>query len=263
MEVQSLQNLIQVFKPLIPKMIESNKKYLTLSWEKINIDNKIECKVKRIRNLKSLITMINAEQISYSEGVKTVIKSGLQRDINGVLFEKTYGVELESSIVRGKNHTRVYLIDEGGRRLPPKTVEGDMLNQVLSFAAVVTLSTRNGCKFVFYDEAFASANVRSLSLIKKLMQYYIESGINFVLVTQNPVLTYGLDRRVIYLESNGKSITQIVQKDVIGEKDMEEKTLYMIELFDRMNEGGIGNADFIDEFSTGIYSSGGNQSQGY
>ena len=263
MEVQSLQNLIQVFKPLVPQMIESNKKYSKLSWEKINIDNKIRCKVKRIHNLKSLITMINAEQISYSEGIKTVIKSGLQRDINGVLFEKTYGVELESAIVRGKNHTRVYLIDEEGRKLPPKTVEGDMLNQVLSFAAVVTLSTRNGCKFVFYDEAFASANVRSLSLIKKLMKYYIKSGINFVLVTQNPVLTYGLDRRVIYLESNGKSVTQVIQRDITGEEDMEEKTLYMIELFDRMNEGGIDNADFIDRLSTGIYSPSSDQSQRY
>jgi hypothetical protein len=247
MEIPSLRSLIEVYKPIGQKMKEDNSRRTSALLRRDMLVLRVSTLERELSTAKQLLTMTQAAQIEYSEGIRAIIETGLEQDINGVLFEKEYRVELDTSIVRGKNNTRVYLKDTKGRRIPPKTVEGDMLNQVLSFSGVRLVSERAGCPYVFYDEAFASANVRSLQLLKRLIHAYVAEGTSFVFVTQIPVLTYGMDRHGIHLESNGEVVVEVKQKFITAETDVEDQTQTIIDLFDEMNEGSEGNAEQSDE----------------
>jgi len=119
------------------------------------------------------------------------------------------------------------LVDESGTRLPPNIVEGDMLNQVLSFCASVILTKLNGYSWIFYDEAFASANSRSIILIRRLIRTFLDEGFNFVFVSQNPLLFIEFDRNLVELIQEAGSVSEVVQTTVAASHDatLDERAL--------------------------------------
>lgn len=178
---------------------------------------------------KTKVVLEKAKQ-SYAEQIKSVLESEIQNGVNSCLPHKQYKVVLKPRLIRNKNTLVLLLQDEHGRQIPPKVVEGDMLNQVLSFCAIVTISKRYGFDTIYYDEAFNSANIRSLHLIRSLVSKYVDEGMTFVFVLQNPVLLYGLDRRVIEMEAGIENVAGVtesqVEKETIDEEWLEETTCW-------------------------------------
>lgn len=184
---------------------------------------------------KAKVVLEKARQ-SFAEQMKSVLETEIQNGVNSCLAHKQYKVVLKPRVIRNKNTLVLLLQDEYGRQIPPKVVEGDMLNQVLSFCAIVTISKRYGFDTVYYDEAFNSANIRSLHLIRTLVSKYVQEGITFVFVLQNPILLYGLDRRVIEIEAGLENVAEVkedwVEKEPIDEDWIEEMT----SLFDSLSK---------------------------
>ena len=184
---------------------------------------------------KTKVVLEKARQ-SYAEQIKSVLEAEIQNGVNSCLPHKQYKVVLKPRVIRKKNTLVLLLQDEYGRQIPPKVVEGDMLNQVLSFCAIVTISKRYGFDTIYYDEAFNSANIRSLHLIRTLISKYVEEGMTFVFVLQNPVLLYGLDRRVIEIEAGLENIAEVIESQVEKEHIDEEWLEDITSLFDSLSK---------------------------
>ena len=184
---------------------------------------------------KAKVVLEKARQ-SYAEQIKSILETEIQNGINSCLPHKQYKVVLKPRVFRNKQTLVLLLQDEGGRQIPPKVVEGDMLNQVLSFCAIVTISKRYGFDTVYYDEAFNSANIRSLHLIRTLVSKYAEEGITFVFVLQNPILLYGLDRRAIEIVAGLENVAEVVEEQVEKEPIDEDWIEEVTTLFDSLSK---------------------------
>jgi len=184
---------------------------------------------------KAKIVLEKARQ-SFAEQMKSILETEIQNGVNSCLPHKQYKVVLKPRVIRNKNTLVLLLQDEHGRQIPPKVVEGDMLNRVLSFCAIVTISKRYGFDTVYYDEAFNSANVRSLHLIRTLVSKYVEEGITFVFVMQNPILLYGLDRRVIEIAAGLENVTKVIEEQIEKEPIDEDWVEEITTLFDSLSK---------------------------
>jgi hypothetical protein len=187
-------------------------------------------------NQKRTKVVLEKARQSFAEQIKSILETEIQNGVNSCLPHKQYKVILKPRVVRNKNTLVLLLQDEQGRQIPPKVVEGDMLNQVLSFCAIVTISKRYGFDTIYYDEAFNSANIRSLHLIRTLISKYVEEGMTFVFVVQNPVLLYGLDRKVIEMEAGLETVSNVVEEVVEKEPLTEEWVDEITCLFDSLSK---------------------------
>lgn len=189
-----------------------------------------------VRNLKLVNESLQTKNQNYISDIITMIEEAVAFAVNSVLPLKKYTVSLDYVPYRNNGHLKLYLINENGLRLPPKIIEGDMLNQVLSFSAITHITIQMGYDTIFYDEAFASANVRSLSLINMVIQYYTSKGIKFVFVSQNPILYAGLSRTMIELISDGKQIVDLVKTKVEPDQEEFDAVAQVTDLFDSLTQ---------------------------
>lgn len=189
-----------------------------------------------VKNLKVMNESLQTKNQNYIKDIIGMIEEAVTFAINSVLPLKKYKVELNYVPYRNNGRLKLYLINDKGVKLPPKIIEGDMLNQVLSFSAITHITLQMGYDTIFYDEAFASANVRSLSLINAIIAYYNNMGVKFVFVSQNPILYAGLPRTMIELMSDGTQIVDVV-KTLVGPNDEELEVVSQVtELFDSLTQ---------------------------
>lgn len=217
---------------------ENNNNIQKLLELREQVDGDLHAINRTIKQLSALKLQLENKNSNYIQEVVSMIEDAVAFAVNHVLPFRKYSVSLEYVPYRNNGQLRLYLVDENGVKLPPRIIEGDMLNQVLSFASVTHITYQMGYRYVFYDEAFASANVRSLVLINSLIAYYQERGIRFVLVSQSPVLYAGLERRMIELVTDGKKVTEVIETDVgVVEEELQAVQL-VTEMFDLLTKGG-------------------------
>lgn len=189
-----------------------------------------------LRNLKSMNESLQTKNKNYISDIINMIEDAVAFAVNSVLPLKKYTVELNYVPYRNNGQLKLYLINEKGQKLPPKIIEGDMLNQVLSFSAITHITVQMGYDTVFYDEAFASANVRSLALINTIISYYNSLGVKFVFVSQNPILYAGLSRTMIELISDGTQIVDVVKTVVEPTEEETDVVGQVTDLFDSLTQ---------------------------
>jgi len=187
-----------------------------------------------LKNLKSMNESLQTKNENYIRDIIAMIEEAVAFAINSVLPLKKYKVELNYVPYRNNGHLKLFLINDKGQKLPPRIIEGDMLNQVLSFSAITHVTVQMGYDTIFYDEAFASANVRSLALINSVILYYNSMGIKFVFVSQNPILYAGLERAMIELVSDGVQVVDVVKTIVQPTPDEFETVARVTDLFDSL-----------------------------
>ena len=217
-------------------MKTANQRYMEVSNKRINLTADITNCGTMVRELNVMHETLLKNNSEYIDTIIQMIQDAVEFAINKVLPLKKYKVSLTYKPYRNDGQLKLYLINENGLKLPPKIIEGDMLNQVLSFSAVVHITLQKGYDTIFYDEAFSSANVRSLVLINSVIQYYSEQGVKFVLVTQNPILYAGLDRTMVQLVSDGKQIVDVEVKDIAPMNDELDTIQQVTDLFDFLTD---------------------------
>lgn len=234
----TLRELIQVNLKHQIIMQSANEKYIEIK----DLSDKATSDFINARNHLNAVKMLNSiidnSRTAYSRDIIESITASLAKCLDIILTDKSYEIELEIYSSYGKTHLKAWLIDEEGNKLPPSIVEGDMLNQVLSFCAAVILTKLRGYTSFFYDEAFASANSRSVIMIRTLLQFFIEEGFNFVFVSQNPLLFTDFDRNLIELIQDQGSVSEVKQSFIEASIDtsLDEECLQMQ---DRLLRGSI------------------------
>lgn len=232
----SLRHLIESNKKHLEYMRSTNEKYERIKSQCDEVYRQTLFSRRAVNSAKILETIIKNCKSAYSQHIISSITSTLTNCLDIILQDKNYEVDLEIYQFRGKTHLRSWLIDETGAKLPPNIVEGDMLNQVLSFCASVILTRLQGYSWVFYDEAFASANSRSIILIRMLLKSFLEEGFNFVFVSQNPLLFTEFDKNLIELIQEDGCVSSVVQSYIPASTDesIDERAL---ELYDFLLRG--------------------------
>jgi hypothetical protein len=232
--MNSMQSLRYMFRRQLTDMKRSNEQAQIVvdRLNKINVDM-ATCK-RYIRQLNSLYEGLQTKNANFIAGIIEMLREAVTYAVNSSLPLKKYGVDLDYKPYRNDGVLKLYLIDEDGNRLPPRIVEGDMLNQVLSFSAVTYISVSMGYDTIYYDEAFASANVRSLNLIRAVIRHYIDKGIKFRMVTQNPILYAGIPRTMCELMSDGRQVIGVQLTKVEPDESEEDIVSQVTELFDHI-----------------------------
>lgn len=216
-------------------MKRSNERALEAERIRDHLTSEVAICKQTLRNLKVLNESLQTKNENYIREIITMIEEAVEFAVNSVLPLKKYKVELNYVPYRNNGHLKLYFINDKGRKLPPKIIEGDMLNQVLSFSSITHITVQMGYDTVFYDEAFASANVRSLVLINSVISYYNNMGIKFVFVSQNPILYAGLERAMVELVSDGVQVVDVVKTRVQPSQEEFDTVARVTELFDSLS----------------------------
>lgn len=216
-------------------MKRSNERALEAERIRDHLTSEVAICKQTLRNLKLLNESLQTKNENYIREIITMIEEAVEFAVNSVLPLKKYKVELNYVPYRNNGHLKLYFINDKGQRLPPKIIEGDMLNQVLSFSSITHITVQMGYDTVFYDEAFASANVRSLVLINSVISYYNNMGIKFVFVSQNPILYAGLERAMVELVSDGVQVVDVVKTRVQPSQEEFDTVARVTELFDSLS----------------------------
>lgn len=110
-----------------------------------------------------------------------------------------------------KDTVKLELIGDDGYVSSPKVGEGQLMQYVISFAAVTGITRGLGFQNVFIDEAFGVAAVEKLSQLGSIIDNYVKQGMQIILVSQNPSLYSDIAHREIVLQKDPKTkITSVV-----------------------------------------------------
>lgn len=229
-----IYGLNQSYKVRLQDMRRSNELAMEALRQKEHCQEQLEYCKTTLRNLKLLNESLQTKNENYIKEIIHMIEEAVAFAINSVLPLKKYKVQLDYVPFRNNGHLKLYLINDKGIKLPPRIIEGDMLNQVLSFSSITHITVQMGYDTIFYDEAFASANVRSLALINAVISYYNSQGIKFVFVSQNPILYAGLERSMIELISDGVQVVEVVKTFVEPTQEEFETVARVTDLFDSL-----------------------------
>ena len=134
--VRDLRNLFSFHKGKLQEYKQSNRKRKLAEEEYEKIYKAYEQVFHEYETQKKAKIALEKTKQSYAEQMKFILESEIQKGINSCLPHKQYKIILQSRMIRNKNTLVLLLQDEHGRQIPPKVVEGDMLNQVLSFFAI-------------------------------------------------------------------------------------------------------------------------------
>lgn len=230
--MNSMQSLRYMFKRQLEDMKRSNEQSQIVLDRLAKVNTDLAACKRYIRQLNALYEGLQTKNANFIGDIIAMLKEAVTYAVNASLPLKKYEVALDYKPYRNDGVLKLYLIDEEGNKLPPRIIEGDMLNQVLSFSAIAYIAVSMGYDTIYYDEAFASANVRSLRLINAVIQHYMALGIKFVIVTQNPILYAGIKRTMCELMSDGRQVTEIQLTSVTPGSDEEEAIAQVTELFD-------------------------------
>lgn len=215
------------------KTQDSNKLYENLQNHLKNYNKEYKTISQDIEIYKDFIKSLKEQKQIYTEENISDLEETVQTALDYIEPDKGYKVIIKYTHYRNKNGLVLMLIDKRGNEVPPHILEGDMLNQVLSFTASTILAKKAGCKTVYYDECFGSANSRSLINIKKILESFSSLDMNFVLVSQNPILLTGLNRHRIELVQRNGQIDEVVETDISGE-DVKENEETLLNLLDEL-----------------------------
>lgn len=105
---------------------------------------------------------------------------------------------------------RLRLVDQDGHVSTPDIGQGQLMQYVISFAAVSGITKGLGFKNIFIDEAFGVAAVDKLPELGNIINGNVQQGMQVILISQNPELYNSIPRRVISLEKDAISKTTSV-----------------------------------------------------
>ncbi|NBH96596.1 hypothetical protein D7Y41_02625 [Anaerotruncus sp. 1XD22-93] len=127
--------------------------------------------------------------------------------LNNVITEELQKIfphsGLQAKIAYNDKYSRtkatLRLVDSDGYSRKPKIAEGKLCQYLISFAAVNGVVRSLGYSNIYVDEAFGVSSPENLPRVGESLQQSIDSGMQIVLVSQNPALYESIPRQEIHL----------------------------------------------------------------
>lgn len=94
------------------------------------------------------------------------------------------------------------LVDSAGHVHTASMCEGQLLQYAISFSAVSWILKALGKNVLFVDEAFGASDMDRLPMLGDIIAKLAESGMQVILIGQNPALYENVPRREFWLSKN-------------------------------------------------------------
>lgn len=82
----------------------------------------------------------------------------------------------------------------------PKYQNGDGAKQIISFAIIASINLMMGTRFLIMDEPFSSGDEKTLLRLKPVLEYFLEAGLQIILIEHKEQLFDALTVNDIHLE---------------------------------------------------------------
>ncbi|MEY8333098.1 hypothetical protein AALB53_08340 [Lachnospiraceae bacterium 47-T17] len=169
--------------------------------------------VKEYRNNLALLkTAVTTEINEYQNRRVSYLNDIITDALTSIFLDEGYSADIHCDFSR-KNACKLLLHDRSGNVSSPYIGQGKLMQYLISFAAVSGITRGLGYKNLFIDEAFGVSDMDRLSEIGDVIQKQVESGMQVVLISQNPALYAGLPRHMISLHKDPIKKKVVVDKE--------------------------------------------------
>lgn len=202
-----------------------NKNYYVLKERLDDLSYNIDTLSKYKSNLKNLLNAVESEDNKFKDKRLGYIKSIVESNLDFIFPEKEFSVKIVPNVVRGKVKSGLALFDKYNNILDPEENEGGLLQEVLAFSSALTIISLLGGNSFYIDEAFGASSMKNKPKLGVILNKYVESGLQILMVSQSPALYDSLSRREIHLKQNEH--LKVVVDDIIDiEMNKEEDYEY-------------------------------------
>lgn len=152
----------------------------------------------------------------WQEAVQQMLEVKIAEYLSYVYPADGYNVVLTTRVLRGKVHVegevRSYFADKIVGDV--SETQGRLFQQVVSFAALVTVMEILGVNTVYADEVFFGAAKANVVKINALLRHLQEKGFNLILIAQDTNLAQGIEANVLFLKRSLDNKTTITRREV-------------------------------------------------
>lgn len=128
-------------------------------------------------------------------GINEIITNAIQR----IFPDSDFKAKLQCSFMR-IDKARLLLEDKDGDTYVPTAAVGKLMQYLISLTAVAGITKGLGYNNLFIDEAFGVSNEDHMEDLGRILQQFVEDGMQIVLISQNPAVYNALERHEIHLE---------------------------------------------------------------
>lgn len=165
----------------------------------------------------SVLRLIQSRCIKENDDFKTRRLNLLNVEITDALEKVLPGKKFIANVrcdFNRKQRVVTTLTDAKGNEFSPKMSNGKLVQYLTTFSGVSCLVKTLGIKSLYVDEAFGASSMNNLPIVGDYVKELVDSGIQVVLVSQNPSLYEGVPRREICLApvvGEGRSVVTEVK----------------------------------------------------
>lgn len=185
---------------------ERNAQLENLKREKVELTSFLN----EIQEYWENLALVRASVIKESDDYQTrrieYLNELITKALRDIFPTENYTAKITYDYKR-RDIVKLRLVDQEGHVSTPDIGQGQLMQYVISFAAVSGITKGLGFKNIFIDEAFGVAAVDKLPELGNIIDSNVKAGMQVILISQNPELYNSIPRRVISLEKDALTKT--------------------------------------------------------
>lgn len=175
----------------------NNEKIEKIRAKKDSVEALLEKIDKYIRNLKFLLKVIVIEETRFRERRLDFVNKSITQSLDLIFPDENFAAFVDCDINRDKGYAQLFLRDPDGNDRIPSIQEGKMCQYLISFAAIVAVTSALNSSSIFIDEAFGAASEDNIQKMGPVLERLARNGMQIILVSQNSTLYENIERREI------------------------------------------------------------------
>lgn len=124
-----------------------------------------------------------------------ILTKEIERNLELLLPEENFKVKIDFRSIKDRYYADLYVSKSGGEWFLPKAQNGKFIQQIISFSAMYSVNKMRGCKVIFSDESLSSADKKSLTEIKPLLEELLSEGFQLVIIEHKEEMYKGICRK--------------------------------------------------------------------
>lgn len=176
---------------LYKRVVKQNEHYLKLDSNKSRIESNLNAIRRYLQDERELSSYILSAESEWRSAIVKTLEDTITVALSMVFPYDGYTAELDLRPYRSKLKIDASISSynlNSNTKLSIKGSQGRLLQQILSFSAIITMMKVLGINTIYVDEAFSGASVKNLTRVSDLIAYIASTGVNMVIITQNEAM---------------------------------------------------------------------------
>ena len=197
MYFQRFQTLQRAFS----NIEKSNKLYNIAKEEVVHFESQLTFLTNLREGLRSFDLALTGKESEWRNATLSIIEAEIVKELSYVFPNDGYNVKISSFVSRGKIHIEAFVNSVFSGDMPGRIrgTQGRVFQQIVSFAALVSVMSLLGIKTIYIDEAFSGSSKRNVLKLNALLDYVRASGFNVIMIVQDTSIAEGLDANRLFL----------------------------------------------------------------